>query len=91
MPFVKGKIVLDLTAENVVLENDFVIGISWPTDSSFADPSTIIMIQSHDGRSFTRNLYSPDYGWFVMQGINGKVANGPLHTIYAAELERLDQ
>jgi len=90
MSFVKGKIVLDLTSENLVLEKDFVIGVSWPTATNHQDPSMIILVQSYEGISYSRSLYHPDYSWFVAHVNTNEEVKGKLHTIYAAELERVD-
>ena len=74
--------------------NTYFIGISWATDDF--DPACLtglIMIKSGKGICYNRSLQSPDYHWFLFDGNtkNQKEIPRRFHTLFAAEIEELDE
>jgi hypothetical protein len=92
---IKGKIIVDLSQENIYLTKlkAFFISISWDTDFSDKNCTTILYLKkSVKGISFSRHLLLPDYHWFTFDGntLQQKEIPGRFHTLFAAEIELLE-
>lgn len=92
----KGKIIIDVHEDDIFFDkmNTYFISMSWATDDF--DPACLtglILVKSGNGISYNRNLQSPDYRWFLFDGNtkNQKEIPGHFHTLFAAEIEELDE
>ena len=92
----KGKLIIDVNEEVIYFEklHHYFISMSWVDDDFDHYCLTgMIMIKSRKGISYSRNLLSPDYRWFLFDGNTQKHKETPgrFHTMFAAEIEALQE
>lgn len=89
----KSKVILDLKNENIYFSNTsrFFISVSWDTEFSDKDClTTLYLLKSLEGLSYTRTIHSPEYRWFLLDPQKLQNREKHLHTVFAAEVEEVE-
>jgi hypothetical protein len=92
----KGKIIIDVREEDIFFDklNTYFISMSWVADDFDHHCLTgLVMIKSRKGICYSRTLQSLDYHWFLFDGHSKKQKETPgrFHTLFAAEIEELQE
>jgi hypothetical protein len=88
----KGKLVIDVTNDNIYISklSHFFTSISWPAQSMDENCITaLLLFKSEKDACYSRNLHSTDYKWFLFYGTTQTQTVFHVSTLFAAEIEAL--